>query len=90
MSRATDIARQALVNRVAIRMRLRRQRSGATQADLARRLGVHPSQLMRWEAGIHAIPIYMLAGYALALGCEVSDLLMAADYKLVGRKERAA
>jgi transcriptional regulator with XRE-family HTH domain len=57
---------------------LRRER-GLTQAELAKRAGVHPSQMHRYEAGTAEPTVKVLRGMALGLGVS-SDQLIFSDH----------
>jgi transcriptional regulator with XRE-family HTH domain len=57
---------------------LRRTR-GLTQAELAKRAGVHPSQMHRYEAGTAEPTLKVLRGMALGLGVS-SDQLIFSDH----------
>jgi transcriptional regulator with XRE-family HTH domain len=56
-----------------------RQERGLTQAELAGRVGVHPSQVHRYEAGSAEPTLGVLRGLALALQVSTDSLVFADD-----------
>lgn len=58
------------------RLAARRVDAGLTQVELATAVGLSVSQLRRLERGRHPNPgIALLARCAIALGCEIEDLI---------------
>ena len=69
---------------------LRRER-GLTQAELAARAGVHPSQMHRYEAGTAEPTLSVLRGLATGLGVSADRLIFADEVEvLVEARLRAA
>lgn len=52
-----------------------RKMAGITQKELAKRLGVKPSQISHWENGFRKPKVQTLQRIALALGVDFSELL---------------
>jgi transcriptional regulator with XRE-family HTH domain len=69
---------------------MRRER-GLTQAEVAERVGIHPSQLHRYEAGTAQPTLPVLRGLALALQASIDSLVFTDDLDLsVGSRLRTA
>ena len=52
-----------------------RKRSGITQTELARMMGVRQNTVSQWETGINHPHVEMLPDLADALGCTLDELL---------------
>ena len=52
-----------------------RMAAGMTQAQLAEAIGVKPQQVGSWERGLRNPKLDALNRIAVALGCELTDLL---------------
>jgi transcriptional regulator with XRE-family HTH domain len=69
---------------------LRRQR-GLTQVQLAARVGIHPSQLHRYEAGTAQPTLEVIRGLCLALSVSADSLIFSDDSRtLVEDRLRSA
>ena len=59
-------------------IRLHRENLEMSRAELARQVGVHPSQLTRWEAGDHKPSLSAMVAIARALDIPAVELMAAA------------
>jgi transcriptional regulator with XRE-family HTH domain len=57
------------------RIRQRRHRRKWTAEELARRVGLHKTTVLRYESGIYSPRYVELEALARALGCEVRHLV---------------
>lgn len=60
------------------RLRQLRRSAGLTQEQLARRLGLNRTTVVNIEGGRQRVAVHQLVELADALGCEPSELLLAA------------
>lgn len=66
-----------------------RTAAGLSQRDLAKRAGVSPEAIYRYENGKRDIPMKVLNAIAVALGLRPSQILLAAEER-AGRDARSA
>ncbi len=66
---------------VAPRLAITRRVHGWSQVELASRAGIHPTEVSRYERGIHAPTLANL--------CALADALYVSTDYLLGRKEKA-
>jgi transcriptional regulator with XRE-family HTH domain len=59
-------------------IRLHRENLEMSRAELARQVGVHPSQLTRWEAGDHKPSLSAMVALGKALDVDPVELMSAA------------
>lgn len=75
----------AVAVRLGDALRRARAASGVSQAELARRLGVIPQELNRWEAGRRRVPIETLEAAEQAMGAEPGTVFRLAGYVSDGK-----
>ena len=78
-NRAFYEAEQVIVQRIAQRVRMRREMLGLTQAEVARSLGVAMQQFQKYEAGANGISAARLLRLAEILGVPVQFFAVSAD-----------
>jgi transcriptional regulator with XRE-family HTH domain len=59
-------------------IRLHRENLEMSRAELSRHIGVHPSQLTRWEAGDHKPSLTAMLALGKALDVDPVELMTAA------------
>jgi transcriptional regulator with XRE-family HTH domain len=59
-------------------IRLHREQLEMSRAELSRHIGVHPSQLTRWEAGDHKPSLTAMLALGKALDVDPVELMSAA------------
>jgi transcriptional regulator with XRE-family HTH domain len=59
-------------------IRLHRENLEMSRAELSRHIGVHPSQLTRWEAGDHKPSLTAMLALGKALDVDPVELMSAA------------
>lgn len=81
----TRADQEAVRAHLAARLRTLRNRAGLSQARLAKRIGITPSQIHFYEHGQNAIGAAMLFVLAKALGCVIGDFYAGLDPGVIDR-----
>jgi len=66
-----ELAEQVAVRRLIQELRTERERQGLSQTELARRIGVHDTQIVSWENGRFMPRTPTIVKWASALGREL-------------------
>lgn len=73
--RPTRLARNLVLNGIAVEVRRRRQALALTQIQLADKAGVHPNVIGRLERGTYNPTVLVLSAIAAALKISIVELL---------------
>jgi transcriptional regulator with XRE-family HTH domain len=73
--RPSRLARNLLLNGIALEVKRRRLALKFTQIKLADKAGIHPNVIGRLERGVYNPTVLVLSSIATALGVSIVDLL---------------
>jgi transcriptional regulator with XRE-family HTH domain len=74
--RPSRLARNRVLNSIALEVKQRRQALKLTQAKLAVKAGVHPNVIGRLERGTYNPTVLVLSAIAAALNVSIVELLL--------------
>lgn len=63
------------------RLMLLRERAGLRQVDLAKRMGMQPDYVSKWESGVRKPNMNGIVALCKAIGCSADELLGLKDLK---------